>query len=240
MLVARCMQRARASRGSRGSSHRRPSPTPISSRSTWAERWGFGVSTDVGRLPQARAASDPNRIGLASLPLADRTAITATPCTGRARVDRVSAVSERRRLSACASVCCHRCDPRSPISMPGSPRIPARLGALDAWRACVASVAGGVVARPAAFAADALIERFDARPRARTTPASMAGWWRCRPTSGDVAAIVAGCEAAYASDARAGGRAASKRRFVGDHARRSAAIGAAIRAAEAALPTLPP
>lgn len=54
-----------------------------------------------------------------------------------------------------------------------------------------------------------------------------------------VAMVLAGCDAAY-EQARAEAAAPIEAAFVSEHRAALAAIGAGIRAAEAALPTLPP
>src|SRR4029453_12641471 len=71
VLVARCMQ----AQGFAWDPWVEPPPAvpdPDLEPVAWAERWGFGVSTFVGRLPEAQAA-DPNLTALAGLPLPDRT-----------------------------------------------------------------------------------------------------------------------------------------------------------------------
>jgi hypothetical protein len=236
VLVARCMQ----AHGFMWEPWVEPPPTvpdadlePIE----WAERWGFGVSTFVGRLPETQAR-DPNRIGLASLPLAHQKRFRNTlygtgesdPGCLRSANDAVYGLRDRL-LS-----------PLRPALADLDARIaadPGAVRALDAWRACVASIAGGVVPERPAFA-QRLIARFDARVQGLgSTPASMAGLFALQTDERRVAAILAGCEAAFAR-IREQVAAPFEAAFVAHHRDGLASVGAAIRDAEAALPTLQP
>ena len=236
VLVARCMQ----AHGFAWEPWVEPPPTVLDAELepvAWAERWGFGVSTFVGRLPEAHA-QDPNLTALADRPRADRTrlrnALYGTGegdpgCLGSAN-DAVFALRDRLLT------------PLRPMLADLDARIaadPGTLHAVDSWRACVAPIAGDDVPERRSFA-ERLIARFDAQVQGLgATPASMAGLLALQTDERRVAATVASCEAAFAR-AREEVAAPFEAAFVAQHRDGLASVGAAIRDAEAALPTLPP
>ena len=236
VLVARCMQ----GRGFVWKPWVEPPPTvpdadlePVA----WAERWGFGVSTFAGRLPEAQA-QDPNLTALAGLPLADRTRYrnalygTRESDPGCLRSGNDAVFGLRDRLLTPLRAALADLDARINAD-------PGALDAVAAWRACVAPIAGNDLPERRSFA-ERLIARFDGQVQGLgATPASMVGLFALQTEERRVAAILAGCEAAFARtrDAVATPFEAA---FVAQHRDGLARIGAAIRDAEAALPTLPP
>jgi hypothetical protein len=116
---------------------------------------------------------------------------------------------------------------------------PRAIQAVDAWRLCVAPIAGPD--RPERRTlAQQLIARFQARVDAiGTTPAGMAEQLALQTDERRVAATLARCEARFA-ESRASVAAPFEAAFVTRHREELTRIGTAIRDAEAALPTMPP
>ena len=236
VLVARCMQR-------HGFPWRpwidAPPAIPDADLApvAWAERWGFGVSTMIGRAPRV-SPPDPDLAALAALPPAKgaraRDALYGAGdgdagCKGSAN-DAVHGL--RDRLLA----------PLRPALTDLAARIAAdhlAVQAADAWRACVRPIADGDVPERPTFA-ERLIARFSAEvQRLAASPAAMAGLSALQADERRVATALARCETAFA-ETRAAVAAPHESDFVARHRDELVAIGAAIRDAEAALPTLPP
>jgi hypothetical protein len=116
---------------------------------------------------------------------------------------------------------------------------PAARRAVDAWHRCVLPVADGV-AEDRATLGPRLIQSFVTRlERLDPTAPPMAGLVALQAEERRVAGTLARCEAAFA-DARAAVAASYETAFVGEHREEIERIAAAIRDAEAALPTAPP
>ncbi len=229
--------RRTGSRGNRGSSHRRQSPTPISSRSSGRSAGDSECrpSWDGSRRLK-RGTRTASALRACRLPTKSD---FATPCTGRARVDPGCLPSANDAVFGLRDRLLSRLRPALADLDARIAADPGAVHALDAWRACVASIAGGVVPERPAFA-QRLIARFDAQVQGLgTTPASMAGLFALQTDERRVAAILAGCEAAFAR-IREQVAAPFEAGFVAHHRDGLASVGAAIRDAEAALPTLPP
>jgi hypothetical protein len=202
----------------------------------WAERWGFGVSTTAGGDAPV-APVDPNLRRSASAPPDVRDGYRralhggsgVTGCQGAATTE---VYGLRERLLA----------PLRPALVALESRVaadPAARRLVASWQACVGPVADGVPRHRPTFAAR-LIERFGRRMVALGSGVrSIPGRAALQADERRVAAIVARCDVAY--DARRTAVAASHEAvFVAANRPALERIGAAIRAAEAALPTLPP
>ncbi len=203
----------------------------------WARRWGFGISTAVGR-PTDAAARDPNRVAMDALPAAERDryrsalAGTSTSDAGCQRPANDAVYGLRDRLLA----------PLQPALKDLDARIaadPGARGAVDAWRRCVLPVAGPA-APDRATLVPGLMGAFVARLEQLGPGAPpMAGLLALQAEERRVAVTVARCDVAFA-DARAAVAATYERAFIAEHGDDLRRIGAAIRDAEADLPTLPP
>jgi hypothetical protein len=211
-------------------------PDPELEPIAWAERWGFGVSTLVGRAVDVRG--DPNLVAMDGLRPAEqeryRAAVSGTSPTDvgcqRSATDAVHGL--RDRLLA----------PLRPALTDLDGRIaadPAARRAVDAWRRCALPVADGEVAERPTLG-PALVQRFVASMEQLGAAArSVAGLAALQAEERRVAAALARCEAAF-SEARADIARSFEKAFVTEHRAELERIGAAIRDAEAALPTLPP
>ena len=203
----------------------------------WAERWGFGVSTTLGR-PRISPPADRNLTAVDAMP-ADmqaryRDALYGTtagdPGCQRSANDTVYGLRERflapLRHALTDLDAGIAADPRA-------------IHAVDEWRLCVAPIAGPD--RPERRTlAQQLIARFQARVDAiGTTPAGMAEQLALQTDERRVAATLARCEARFA-ESRASVAAPFEAAFVTRHREELTRIGTAIRDAEAALPTMPP
>jgi hypothetical protein len=192
----------------------------------WARRWGFGASTVVG--PSTTGPPEGDR----ATP-AQRAALHgdgSTPGCHWTASDEVYGLRDRhlRRLGPALAAL----DARIAAD-------PAAIRAMAAWRACVGPVAGGLDLDRATLPG-ALLERYLGRAAAILPGANaIAGTAALQADERRVATIIAGCEVAFAGD-RAAIAAGHEPAFVDAHREELRAIGAAIRAAEAALPTLPP
>lgn len=204
---------------------------------TWAERWGFGVSTTLG-LRAVATPADPNL-----------SAVEALPSDGQARYrDALYGTSEsdagcqRTANDAVYGLRERLIGPLRPALTDLDARIAADQGAIqavEAWRACVSPIAGRVIPERRTLAGQ-LIAGFDTRAQAfSATPTTTAGLVALQAEERRVAAILARCEARFA-DARAAVAAPFEAAFVAEHRDELMRIGASIRDAEAALPTLPP
>jgi hypothetical protein len=211
-------------------------PDPDLGPIDWARRWGFGVST-IPPGAEIAPGDDPNRTFVETLPVPSHEAYllallgdrTTPGCQATASA---SVYGLRDRLLG----------PLRPGLTAMDARIaadPANIRAVDRWRACVRPVIGRLAADRRTLPA-ALLEHFLQRSAAvgRGTRA-VAGLAAVQADERRVATVVARCELAYASD-RGAAAAPHERAFVEAHRAELTAIGDAIRAAESALPTLPP
>jgi hypothetical protein len=115
---------------------------------------------------------------------------------------------------------------------------PATFRADASWRTCVGPIAAGLAVDRRSLPG-ALLDRFDARIRRLAGPRAVAGLAAVQADERRVATVVAACEVTYAAE-RATAAAPHEAAFVTEHRAELTTIAAAIRAAEAALPTLPP
>ena len=232
VLIADCM-------GRRGLSWR-PVPEPLPAIPdpeldpvAWADRWGFGISTTADR-PLPRGVADPNLSTLASLPPTAqrgyRLALHGTaghPGCHEAATERVYGLRDRLLEPIRAEL--DRLD-QDIDADPGTAK------ALATWRGCVAEVSSGYTIDRRTLPG-ALMEQF-----ANGTAGSRGGRVKLRALQSEerrVAGVIARCEVAYGA-ARRQVAARHEARLIAAHKDELVRIGAAIRAAEAALPTLPP
>jgi hypothetical protein len=207
-------------------------PDPDLGPVAWADRWGFGVSTIAAR--PAGPADDPNLDAIATLPDGLRSRYRAAlhgfagqpGCQDTAR-DSVYGLRDRLlrplRTELDALEAAVTADPR--------------LGrAVAISRGCVGRVAGGLRVDRRSLPG-ALLQRFAARTADAEPGSPRLG--AIREDERRVAGVLARCEATYA-DARTLIAARYEAAFVASHEAALRAVGAAIRTAEAALPTLPP
>jgi len=207
-------------------------PDPDLGPVAWAERWGFGVSTIPPRPTEA--ADDANLGATAAMPdglrSRYRTALHGSPgqpgCQDTARA---SVYGLRDRLLRPLRTELDALE-AALTADPGLGR------AVAVWRGCVGRVADGLPVDRRSLPS-ALLQRFAART-ADVEPGSP----RLGAIQEDerrVAGVLARCEATYA-DTRTLIAARYEAAFVARHEAALRAFGAAIAAAEAALPTLPP
>jgi hypothetical protein len=234
-LAASCM----ADRGLRWTPVVEPLPAvpdPDLGPIEWAGRWGFGASTMVGR-PAAVTTADPNLVAIAGLPAVERAAYLRALHGGGWAPGCLTAASEtvyglRDRLLAAVKSDLQALDARIAAD-------PAAARALAAWRICVGPLAPGLTPDRRTLSG-ALLERFVGRTAAIGAGiAGLIGLTALQADERRVATAVARCELAFIED-RSRVASAHEAAFVGRHREALASIGAAIRAAEAALPTLPP
>jgi hypothetical protein len=235
VLVAECMAR----RGLRWAAVPEPGlpiPDPDLGPVEWARRWGFGVSTTVG-VPPIGAAVDPNMARLEAVEPAVRdTYRRALHGDDRRPGCHATAAATvfglRERLLAPLRPALDALDARIAAD-------PAAARAVTTWRACVGPVAGGLAVDRRSLPG-ALIERFGAQVGSiGPGPSSLVGLAALQANERRAATAVAECELAYAAD-RARAAAPHEAAFVAVHREALEGIGSAIRAAEAALPPLPP
>jgi hypothetical protein len=236
VLVARCM----AAHGLPWEPRIEPPaavPDPDLEPIAWAERWGFGISTLVGRH-MAEAPHDPERVSIETLPREDRdgyrAALSGTGPTDvgcqRAATDAVYGL--RDRLLAPLKPGLTDLDGR--IAADGAAR-----QAVEAWRRCVAPIADGRTPERRTFATT-LVQGFVTRSAMLGLgPPGATGRLALQVEERRVAATLARCEAAFVK-ARADVAGPYEAAFVAQHGAELERIGAAIRDAEAALPTMPP
>jgi hypothetical protein len=198
----------------------------------WADRWGFGIST-AGVQPSTRPESDANLVAVDAMPATAQSVYRAAlhgtsdrPGCHEQASGTVYGLRDRLLAPLRASLDALQAEVEAD---------PAAVRALAAWHACVADVSGGVTIDRRSLAG-AIVERFIARMAAlrerRGLPALQA-------EERHVAGVLARCEARYV-DAKAGVATRHERAFLARHGEALQAIGAAIRAEESALPTLPP
>lgn len=214
-----------------------PLPDPDLPPVVWAERWGFGIATTAGR-PLPVSAADPNLARLSRIGPDERDAMSralygsgggAIGCQAGA-TDEVYGL--RRRLMA----------PLAPALTALEARIAtdaAADGVLAAWRACVEPVAGDVEV-DRAHLAGVLMARVSERMDALgSTPRAVVNLAGIQAEERHAATLLARCDAEFSAD-RAEVAAPHEAAFVDQHRGVLDRIGATIRDAEAALPTLPP
>jgi hypothetical protein len=208
-------------------------PDPSLDPVAWADRWGFGVSTMIDR-PAPTGTADQNIDALASMPVAEKDAyrIALHGSAGHPGCHEISSQGVyglRDRLLRPL---------RAELDVLDA-AIEADQGtakALAIWRGCVATVSAGLAIDRRSLPR-ALIRRFADRTMATSRGSSM-----MRALQADerrVAGVVARCEVAY-SAARTFAAAPLEAAFIDAHREAIVGIGAAIRSAEAALPTIPP
>jgi hypothetical protein len=207
-------------------------PDPGLGPVAWADRWGFGVSTITAR--PAGSADDSNLGAIATLSEVLRSRYRAAlngsaGHPGCQETARESVYGLRDRLLRPLRPDLDALD-AAVTADPGLGR------AVAVWRGCVGRVADGLPIDRRSLPG-ALIQRFAARA-ADVEPGS--------PPLRDiqeeerrVAGVLARCEESY-TNARTRIAARHEAAFVATHEAALRAVGAAIRAAEAALPTLPP
>ena len=199
----------------------------------WADRWGFGISTMLEQ-PVPAPLPDPDLEALARLPAAQQAAMRAA----------LHGSAQRPGCAETATAEVYGLRERAMAPLRGALETlaaeiaadPAASSALEAWAACVAPVSAGRPADRASLAAE-LSRRFAERLEgSRDDPSGLAAVQRDeRSTAG----VLARCDMVLA-DARTAIAAPHEAGFVGRHRMELETIGAAIRAAEAAWPTLLP
>jgi hypothetical protein len=197
----------------------------------WAARWGFGISTAVDAPPSA-PLQDPNAAYAAGLAAEQR----------RAYADALHGAAGRAGCAARATR--EVMDVRTRALEPLEGELGALEAAIDAdpasttmtaaWRGCVSSL--GVPAPERGTLSIRLIERYASRLRALDGRAGLARLQADERRAGTQAAR---CDVAFVVG-RASVAAPYERAFVVRHRDELDRIGAAIRSAEAAWPTIPP
>jgi hypothetical protein len=234
VLVADCMRR----RGLHWTAVPEPAPAIPDERLdpvAWAKRWGFGRSTMVGSRGDT-ASVDANAAAIeandASVREAYRRALhgdDGSPGCHATATDAVFGV--RDRLLAPLRPALDALDARIAAD-------PKTQRAAAAWRTCVGPVTAGLAADRRSLPG-ALLERYDAQVRRLAGLRSIAGLVALQADERRVATVMAACEVAFGA-ARASAAGPHEAAFVAEHSVALASIGAAIRDAEAGLPTLPP
>lgn len=234
ILIADCMRQ----RGLRWTALAEPAPwvpDPELDLVAWARRWGFGLSTMVG-TPHPQATADANMAAVEAAAPSTRDAYgralhgeDGSPGCHETATDAV--FGSRDRLLGPLRPALDALDARI-AGDPGTQR------AAAAWRTCVGPIRRGLAADRRSLPG-ALLDRYDARLRSLSGLRSIAGLAALQADERQVATVVAECEVAFAS-ARAISAARHEAAFVAEHRAALAAVGAAIRAAEAGLPTLGP
>jgi hypothetical protein len=199
----------------------------------WADRWGFGISTEADR-PTASPMPDGNLEALARASPSTRAAIVAAvhgTAASPGCAERANEEVYGLRTRALAPLRAALDQLRSAID--GDP---AGLAAVASWRACVAAVSGDLALDRATLPA-ALLDRAARRyQEVRSHRADLASAQRDeRRTAG----VVARCEVAFAA-ARSRIAARYEGPFVARHREQLEAIASAIRSTEAAWPSAPP
>jgi hypothetical protein len=226
-LVARCM----AGRGLPWTPWVEPPPTVPDAEldpTAWAVRWGLGVSTTVGR-PEPEPASDPNLASIAATSPADREryreALDGRGGCRTAATDSVYGIRDRALAPLQESL--RDLEARIAAS-------PAAVQAKETWRRCVEPVAAGHTLDPRTLQSN-LREWFVQRLMAL---GHIGGLVALQVDERRVATVLAECDARY-EQARVDAAEPFEAAFLGVHRTTLEAIGAAIRSAEAALPTVP-
>ena len=198
----------------------------------WADRWGFGVSTMIDQ-PVPTPLPDPDLEALDRLPADQQTAVRAalhgsTDRPGCAETSNEQVFGLRERAMASIRPALAELDAEIAAD-------PAASKALDTWQSCVASISDWLPADRRTLGA-ALSQRFVDRTEATRDPIDLAA---VQADERSTAGVLARCEAAFA-EARTAVAAPHEAAFVRRHRLELETIGAAIRATEAAWPTLEP
>lgn len=211
-------------------------PDPGLGPITWAERWGFGISTVIGR-PQTVEAGDPNLAAIGALGPDERDTVRRALYGDRGGGGCQDVASDdvfglRERLLA----------PIRPALKELDSRIAADRGApvlVSAWRTCVTPVSSASTVERSEVPARVMAgisNRLAALPQ---TPGAVAALAALQADERRAATVLARCEAAF-SAGRSIVAAPYEASFTLEHGDALRRIGAEIRAAESALPTLPP
>jgi hypothetical protein len=198
----------------------------------WADRWGFGISTAVAQA-SSPPQTDANLLAVAAMPAAAESVYRIA----------LHGTSDRPGCHETASATVYGLRDRllAPLrsALDGLEAEiasdPAALRALAAWHECVAAVSGGATIDRRSLPG-AVVQRFIGRMSAVRDARDLGA---LQAEERRVAGVLARCEARYV-DAKAAAAAPHEGAFLARHREALQAIGAAIRAAEAALPTLPP
>jgi hypothetical protein len=235
ILVAACM----ASHGLRWTPVVEPPPAlpdPHLGPVAWARRWGFGVTTMVDR-PKPTPARDPNMTSVAEAQPDERAAYLRAlhgdgSSPGCQATESASVYGLRDRLLAPLRSALQALDARIAAD-PAAARVEA------AWRTCVGPVVAGLAADRHTLPGT-LLRRFTGRSAAVGLGiGGVVGLAALQADERRVATAVARCEVEF-TEARAVAAAPHEAAFVDEHRDTLASVGAAIRAAESALPTMPP
>lgn len=235
VLVARCMVR-RGSTWIPWVEPTPPMPDPELGPVEWAERWGFGITTMVGRPPPI-VPRDPNLDRLGELGPDERDALRhalygVAGAAGCHTVATDDVYGRRERLMAPIRPALDALEAR----IDGDPAVAEAIGR---WRDCVEPVADGL-ALDRRLLWSTHMARFADRARGLSpTPSAAVRLAAMQADERRIAAVLARCEEAF-SVHRATIAAPHETAFVDAHRETLARIGAAIREAEAALPTLSP
>lgn len=236
VLVARCMTR----HGFPWTPWVEPPPSvpdPDLAPIPWAERWGFGISTTVGRVVAVERA-DPNLATLGALGPDDRDTLRRTLFGSR----------DGPGCQAAASAAVFGLRERHLASMrPLLDALDGRIAAdprarslVSAWRACVAPVTSGMATVERSEVPQrvmaAIADRLAALPQA---PTAIGGPAALQADERRAATVLARCEEAF-SGGRSVVAAPYEASFTLEHGDELRRIGAEVRAEEAALPSLPP
>ena len=195
----------------------------------WAARWGLGVSTTVGRTEPAPPA-DPNLDAIGAMASDEREkyrdALDGPAGCRTGATDTVYGL--RARASAPLQASLRALDRRVAASS-------AAQRATDAWRRCVEPIAGRRAldrrTLPSGLRED-IARRID-------DLGLVGGLMALQVEERRIAVVLAGCDVRY-EQARAEAAAPFEAAYVDEHRPALERIGADIRSAEAALPTLPP
>lgn len=236
VLVARCMTR----HGFAWAPWVEPPPSvpdPDLPPIQWAERWGFGISTVIGR-PRSVEPGDPNLTVLATLGPDQRDALRRALYGFRGERGCQTAATEevyglRERLLAPLRPALDALDAHIATD-------PEAITIASTWRTCVAPVTGGTASADRQDLPGRLMASISDRLATLSrTPAALAGLAALQADERRSAVVLARCEEAFAAG-RSVVAAPYEAAFTAAQDDPLRRIGAAIRAEEAALPTLPP
>lgn len=236
VLVARCMMR----HGFPWTPWVEPSPPmpdPDLAPVSWAERWGFGISTVAGG-PRSAQPGDPNLRTLGTVGPDERDGIRRALFGDRwlrgcqtLSTDEVYGL--RRRFLAPLRPALDELD----SSIAADPKA---VALASAWRTCVTPVTSGISSVERSEVPARLMAGISDRLAALgQTPAAVAGLAALQAEERRAAAVLARCEEAF-SAARSVIAAPYEAAFTLEHGDELRRVGAEIRAEEAALPTLAP
>ena len=211
-------------------------PDPDLGPVAWAERWGFGIST-LAAHQHAVEPGDPNLTALGALgPDARDEARRALFGDRVAPGCQVIATEEvyglRARLLAPLRPALDELDAR----VAGDP---AAIALVSTWRSCVAPLTSGMTVDRDRLPERVMAAISDRLAALGETPAAVAGRAAIVAEERHAATVLAGCEETF-STARAVVAAPYEASFTREHGDALRRVGAEIRMAEAALPTMPP